>query len=143
MYMSEYNHTIDPKGRLIIPSKFREAGGDRFTVTKGLDGCLFVYDDEGFADFEETLKKLPMSNQSTRQAVRFFLAGAAEAEIDKQGRALIPQNLREYAGLVKDVALIGAGNHFEIWDKQRWEAYNASTDIESNVETMSELGLSF
>lgn len=143
MYMSQYNHTVDTKGRIIVPSKFRDTTGDAFVITKGLDGCLFAYDYESWAGFEEKLKDLPMNNQKTRQVVRFFLAGAAEVEIDKQGRTLIPQNLREYAGLTKDVVLIGAGTRFEIWDKARWEEYSSCDDVESNVETMADLGCIF
>ena len=143
MYMSEYNHTIDQKGRLIIPSKFRESSGYAFVVTKGLDGCLFAYDYTGWTGFEEKLKDLPMNNPNTRQVVRFFLAGASEIEIDKQGRALIPQNLREYAGLSKDVVLIGAGNRFEIWDREKWNTYSAGDDVEANVEAMADLGCIF
>ena len=89
MFMGEYNHTIDAKGRLIVPSKFREALGDTFVVTKGLDGCLFVYDNEEWQAFEEKLRSLPITNKEARQFARFFLAGAAEVEVDKQeiGRA--------------------------------------------------------
>ena len=86
MFMGEYNHTIDAKGRLIVPSKFREALGDTFVVTKGLDGCLFVYDNEEWQAFEEKLRSLPITNKEARQFARFFLAGAAEVEVDKQGR---------------------------------------------------------
>ncbi len=88
MFMGEYNHTIDAKGRLIIPSKFRESLGDIFVVTKGLDGCLFVYDNAEWNVFEEKLKSLPLTNKDARKFVRFFLAGAAEVEVDKQGRIL-------------------------------------------------------
>ena len=90
MFMGEYNHTIDAKGRLIVPSKFREALGDTFVVTKGLDGCLFVYDNEEWQAFEEKLRSLPITNKEARQFARFFLAGAAEVEVDKQGRILVP-----------------------------------------------------
>ena len=91
MFMGEYNHTIDPKGRLIIPAKFREALGDEFVVTKGLDGCLFVYANTEWNNFEEKLRTLPLTNKNARQFTRFFLAGAAACEVDKPGRLLIPQ----------------------------------------------------
>ena len=97
MFMGEYNHTIDAKGRLIIPSRFREVLGDDFVVTKGLDGCLFVYDNTEWSAFEEKLKALPLMNKESRKFVRFFLAGAANVEVDKQGRILIPSVLREFA----------------------------------------------
>ena len=101
MFMGEYNHTLDTKGRLIIPSKFRETLGEKFVVTKGLDGCLFVYDNAGWTAFEEKLQAMPISRKDTRMFVRHFLAGAAEVEVDKQGRALIPSKLREFAELIK------------------------------------------
>ena len=115
MFMGEYNHTIDPKGRLIIPAKFREALGDEFVVTKGLDGCLFVYANTEWNNFEEKLRTLPLTNKNARQFTRFFLAGAAACEVDKQGRILIPQVLREFAKLEKDVVLVGVASRIEIW----------------------------
>ena len=102
MFMGEYNHSIDTKGRLIMPAKFRDVLGDSFVVTKGLDGCLFVYPDEEWNIFEEKLKTLPLTNKNARQFTRFFLAGAATCEVDKQGRILLPQVLREFAELEKD-----------------------------------------
>lgn len=139
--MGEYNHTIDTKGRLIIPSKFREALGEEFVVTKGLDGCLFVYDNNEWNAFEEKLKSLPLTNKDARQFVRFFLAGAAMAEVDKQGRILIPSVLREFAGLEKEVVLIGVASRVEIWSKDRWENAASYDDMEEIAEHMAELGL--
>ena len=141
MFMGEYNHTIDAKGRLIVPSKFRESLGDTFVVTKGLDGCLFVYDNEEWNAFEEKLKSLPITNKEARQFVRFFLAGAAEVEVDKQGRILIPNVLREFAGLAKDVALVGVGSRIEIWSRERFEDTAAFDDMDEIAEHMAELGL--
>ena len=141
MFMGEYNHTIDAKGRLIMPSKFREALGEEFVVTKGLDGCLFVYDNDAWQEFEGNLAKLPPSKQS-RQLVRFFSAGAASLEVDKQGRVLIPANLREFAGLVKDVVLIGVAGRVEIWDKEKYDETASYDDMEEIAEQMADLGLS-
>ncbi|MBQ6806012.1 MAG: division/cell wall cluster transcriptional repressor MraZ [Lachnospiraceae bacterium] len=141
MFMGEYNHTIDAKGRLIIPSKFREALGDVFVVTKGLDGCLFVYDNAEWNAFEEKLKSLPLTNKDARQFVRFFLAGAAEVEVDKQGRILVPNVLREFADLSKDVVLIGVASRIEIWSKERFEGMATYEDMEEIAEHMAELGL--
>ncbi len=141
MFMGEYNHTIDAKGRLIIPSKFREILGDAFVVTKGLDGCLFVYDNEEWKRFEEKLRSLPITNKEARQFVRFFLAGATEAEVDKQGRILIPNVLREFAELTKDVVLIGVGSRIEIWGRERFEDTAAFEDMDEIAEHMAELGL--
>ena len=121
MFMGEYNHTLDTKGRLIIPSKFRETLGEKFVVTKGLDGCLFVYDNAGWTAFEEKLQAMPISRKDTRMFVRHFLAGAAEVEVDKQGRILIPTTLREFANLKKDVLLAGMLDHIEIWDEDEWK----------------------
>ena len=141
MFMGEYNHTIDTKGRLIVPSKFREALGDEFVVTKGLDGCLFVYDNQEWSAFEEKLKALPLMNKESRKFVRFFLAGAANVEVDKQGRILIPSVLREFAQLDKDVVLVGVGSRIEIWSKTKWEEASEYDDMEEIAEHMSELGL--
>lgn len=141
MFMGEYNHTIDAKGRLIIPSKFREILGDAFVVTKGLDGCLFVYDNEEWQRFEEKLRSLPITNKEARQFVRFFLAGATEAEVDKQGRILIPNVLREFAGLMKDVVLVGVGSRIEIWGRERFEDTASFEDMDEIAEHMAELGL--
>ena len=141
MFMGEYNHTIDAKGRLIIPSKFREILGDAFVVTKGLDGCLFVYDNEEWQRFEEKLRTLPITNKEARQFVRFFLAGATEAEVDKQGRILIPNVLREFAQLTKDVVLVGVGSRIEIWGRGRFEDTAAFDDMDEIAEHMAELGL--
>lgn len=141
MFMGEYNHTVDAKGRLIIPSKFREALGDTFVITKGLDGCLFVYDNEEWAVFEEKLKSLPLTNKDARKFARFFLAGAAEAEVDKQGRILIPNVLREFADLSKDVVLIGVASRIEIWSRERFEEMEAYDDMDDIAEHMAQLGL--
>ena len=141
MFMGEYNHTIDAKGRLIVPSRFREILGDAFVVTKGLDGCLFVYDNEEWKLFEEKLRALPITNKEARQFARFFLAGAAEVEVDKQGRILIPNVLREFAGLAKDVALVGVGSRIEIWSRERFEDTAAFDDMDEIAEHMAELGL--
>ncbi len=141
MFMGEYNHTIDAKGRLIIPSKFREILGDAFVVTKGLDGCLFVYDNEEWKRFEEKLRSLPITNKEARQFVRFFLAGATEAEVDKQGRILIPNVLREFAEITKDVVLVGVGSRIEIWGRERFEEAASFEDMDEIAEHMAELGL--
>lgn len=141
MFMGEYNHTIDAKNRLIIPSKFREALGEEFVVTKGLDGCLFVYDNNEWAAFEEKLKSLPLTNKDARTFVRFFLAGAASVEVDKQGRILVPSVLKDFAEIKKDVVLIGVASRIEIWSKERWDGESSYEDMESIAEHMSELGL--
>ncbi len=141
MFMGEYNHTIDTKGRLIVPSKFREALGDEFVVTKGLDGCLFVYDNTEWAAFEEKLKGLPLTNKDARAFVRFFLAGAATVEVDKQGRILLPSVLREFAQITKDAVLVGVASRIEIWSREKWEAAANYEDMDEIAEHMADLGL--
>lgn len=142
MFMGEYNHTVDAKGRLIVPAKFRESLGEEFVVTKGLDGCLFVYDMKEWASFEEKLKTLPITNKDARSFVRFFLAGATSVEVDKQGRILLPAVLRDFAELEKEVVLIGVASRVEIWSKNRWENTANFDDMEDIAEHMAELGLS-
>ena len=125
--MGEYNHTIDTKGRIILPVKFRDLLGSTFIATKGLDNCLFVYTLADWAILEEKLRQLPLAKPEARAFVRFFFSGAAEVECDKQGRVLLPGNLRDYAALDKDVVVIGVSNRIEIWDKPCWDEYNANT----------------
>ncbi len=141
MFMGEYSHTIDAKGRLIIPSRFREEMGDNFVVTKGLDGCLFAYTNEAWKHFEEKLQAIPVSNPKGRRFSRYFLAGATLCEVDKQGRILIPANLRAAAGLEKDVVLAGVGDRVEIWDKNRWAEANTYDDMDEIAENMEGLGI--
>ena len=140
MFIGEYSHTIDAKGRLIVPSKFREQLGDEFVVTKGLDGCLFVYENSEWKSFEEKLHALPLTNANARKLTRFFLAGATVCEVDKQGRILIPAVLREFAGLEKDVVLAGAGNRIEVWSSEKWAAANDDENIEEICD-MEGLGI--
>lgn len=141
MFMSEYNHTIDAKGRLIIPSKFREALGEEFVVSKGMDGCLFVYANEDWNAFEQKLTALPLINKEARQFARFFLAGAASVEVDKQGRILLPASLRSFAGLDKDVVLVGVGSRIEIWSKEKWESMSGEENMDDIASAMEALGL--
>lgn len=136
MFMGEYQHTIDAKGRLFMPAKLREALGDKFVATKGLDGCLFVYHPEEWSKLEEKMKALPFTRSDARAFQRFFFAGATECEVDKQGRILIPGHLRDFAALEKDVIIIGVSTRIEIWNKQAWEAYNQETA--ANFEQVAE-----
>ena len=144
MLMGEYNHTIDAKGRLIVPAKFREVLGDEFVVTKGLDNCLFVYPNDEWQKFEEKLQTLPLTNKNARQFTRFFLAGAADVELDKQGRILIPSVLREFASLQKDVVFVGVGSRIEIWSKESWNdsISNYDDNMDEVAANMESLGFS-
>lgn len=141
MFIGEYTHTIDEKGRLIMPSKFREELGLNFIVTKGLDGCLFVYSKTEWTNLEEKLKTLPFTSRDARAFNRFLFAGAIECEIDKQGRILISQTLRDSAKLTKDVIIIGVGTRLEIWSKDVWDNYcnNEEVSPEDIAEKMSDL----
>ena len=141
MFTSEYNHSIDAKGRLIIPSEYRELLGEAFTVTKGLDGCLFAYSNEEWEKFEQKLTSLPLMNKDARSQARYFSAGAKKVELDKQGRILLPANLREFAALEKDVVLAGVGSRVEIWNKDKWDAANDDIDIEAISTTVQSMGL--
>jgi len=143
MLIGEYEHSLDVKGRLIMPSKLREDMGEKFIITKGLDSCLFVFSQNEWVKFEEKLKTLPLTNKNARDFVRFFLSGATECEIDKQGRFLVAANLRQYANMEKDVVIIGVGTRLEIWDKERWTNYNSDENISADeiAENMTMLGI--
>ncbi len=136
MFTGEFQHTIDDKGRLIMPAKFREMLGDSFMITKGLDSCLFVYPKSEWQNLESKLKNLPFTNKDARAFARFFFSGASECELDKQGRILIAGNLREYAKLAKEVVIIGVGTRLEIWSKDIWFGY--SNEVEENYEELAE-----
>ncbi len=143
MLIGEYEHSLDAKGRLIMPAKLREDIGEKFIITKGLDGCLFGFSQNEWANFEEKLKTLPLTNKNARDFVRFFLSGAIECEIDKQGRFLIASNLREYGAMEKEVVIIGVGTRIEIWNKESWKAYNSDENISADAiaENMTMLGI--
>ncbi|MFA5575996.1 MAG: division/cell wall cluster transcriptional repressor MraZ [Tissierellaceae bacterium] len=143
MFIGEYQHSLDNKGRIIIPSKFRTELGEEFVMTKGLDNCLFVYPKDEWEILEGKLKTLPLTNRDARAFVRFFFSGASECELDKQGRALIPTNLREHSRLDKDVVVIGVSSRIEIWSKEEWNSYNSddSLSYDSIAEKMAELGI--
>ncbi len=143
MLLGEYNHNLDTKGRVSVPSKFREDLGESFIVTKGLDNCLFAYSKKEWETFEAKLKSLPMTNTNARNFIRFFFSGATECEIDKLGRINIPSVLREYAGLKKDITIIGVSTRIEIWDKEKWNNYTSpeNMDVDEIASQMSELGI--
>lgn len=132
MFMGEYRHTIDEKGRIIIPAKFREELGNAFVVTRGLDSCLFVYPDSEWSHLEQKLKTLPFTRSDARAFTRFFFSGATEVELDKQGRVNLPPNLRQYAKLEKECVVLGVSNRVEIWSKNIWENYFAESEESFN-----------
>ena len=142
MFIGEFNHNIDAKGRAIVPSKFREELGDKFIVTKGMDGCLFLYTLSAWEAYVAKLSTLPTTDPNARRFVRIVTAGASECEPDGNGRIMIPASLREFAGITKEIVTIGANNRVEIWDKQRWADYNGDGDFNDElIASMAEFGI--
>lgn len=132
MFMGEYQHNIDDKGRVIIPVKYRDELGATFIITRGLDKSLFVYPSSEWKQIEQKLKSLPFTRSDARKFTRFFFSGAVEAELDKQGRVMIPGNLRDYAQLNKECVFIGVSNRIEIWSKELWESYYQDSEDSFN-----------
>ncbi len=138
MFMGEYHHTIDEKGRIIIPSKFREDLGEKFIITRGIENCLFVYSLSSWENITNKLESLPFTKKDARQFVRFFLSGATTAEFDKQGRVNITSPLISYANLQKDCVVIGTGDRLEIWSQEDWNAFfdSASSNMSDIAENL-------
>ena len=143
MLLGEYNHSIDEKSRVIVPSKFRDDLGSTFVITKGFDKCLFAFSVTEWKNFEAGLRALPLSNENARKYVRYFLSGATECQVDKQGRILIPANLKEHAGLKKELVITGVSTRAEIWDKETWDKYTSeeNIDLDEIASHMSEFGI--
>ncbi len=143
MFMGEFQHSIDAKGRLIIPAKFREKLGENFVVTRGLDGCLFGYPQDEWEKLETKLNEMPLAKKDARLFVRFFYSAATECELDKQGRINIPQSLRQHANLEKSCVIVGVSNRIEIWDETRWQAFTdaAEENFDEIAESMIDFGL--
>ncbi len=143
LFLGEYQHSLDSKGRLIVPARFREGLGETFIVTRGLDHCLFAYPMSEWKLIEEKLKSLPLTQSDARAFVRFFFSGATECEMDKQGRITLPLNLREYAQLDKDVVSVGVSTRVEFWSRDRWEDYvkQASESFDAIAEKIVDLGI--
>ena len=141
-FKGEFNHSIDAKGRVILPAKFREQLGEEFVMTVGLDGCLFIYPNDEWEIFAEQLRSLP-GNKDGRQLQRFFYSNATTCEIDKQGRVLIPAKLRSAAALEKDIVFLGIENKIEVWSRERWDANNTFDGMDDVAERMSDFGIRF
>ncbi|MBP2102300.1 MraZ protein [Enterococcus alcedinis] len=141
--MGEFQHTIDAKGRLIMPSKLREKLGEKFVVTRGLDGCLFGYPLSEWAQLEAKLSEMPLAKKDARTFVRFFYSAATECELDKQGRINIPASLRTHGNLIKNCVIVGVSNRIEIWDEERWQAFTleAEENFDEIAESMIDFGL--
>ncbi|WP_097147918.1 division/cell wall cluster transcriptional repressor MraZ [Ureibacillus acetophenoni] len=143
MFMGEYQHSVDTKGRLIVPSKFREDLGTTFVITRGLDNCLFGYPMDEWRKLEEKLKQLPMTKKDARAFTRFFFSGATEVEIDKQGRINIPATLATYAKIEKECVVIGVSSKIEIWAKEAWESYAEEAEESFNEIAENLIGFDF
>lgn len=143
MFIGEYSHNIDEKGRLAVPVKFREELKGGAVVTKGLDGCLFLYTMEEWKKLAEKLSALPISQANTRAFARLMLAGAMDVTLDKQGRIVLPEYLRKFVGITKKVVINGLYNRLEIWDADAWEAYRVKTEAGSEdiAEQLGEIGI--
>ncbi|MEA2097846.1 MAG: division/cell wall cluster transcriptional repressor MraZ [Patescibacteria group bacterium] len=143
MFIGEYNHNLDEKGRLAVPVKFRDDLKKGAVVTKGLDGCLFLYTIDEWKVLAGKLSSLPISQSNTRAFARLMLAGAMDVQVDKQGRIILPDYLRKYAGLEKKVIIGGLYNRLEIWDEKTWDEYKEKTEKESEdiSEKLGELGV--
>jgi MraZ protein len=143
MFLGEYQHTLDPKGRIQVPAKFRDVLGKGVVVTRGIDTCLFLYTRSEWEVLAQKLAALPLSQSKTRAFARLMLAGAMEVNIDKQGRIMIPDYLRSYANMSKKVVLAGLYNRLELWDSSAWETYKAGTEANSGeiAEAMQDLGV--
>lgn len=141
MFIGEYHHNLDEKGRLAIPTKFRGDLAKGAVVTRGLDNCLFLYTLEEWQKLADKLSKLPISKSNTRAFARLMLAGAMDVQIDKQGRVVLPDYLRKYAGLKKKTVVAGLFNRLEIWDEKAWEEYKGNTEKTSGdiAEALGEL----
>ncbi len=138
MFIGEYHHTIDEKGRIIIPAKFREELGNNFIITRGIENCLFVYSKENWAKITDKLSSLPFTKKDARTFNRFFMSGATDVELDKQGRVNISKPLIDYASLLKDCVIIGTGDRLEVWSQESWDSFFDSTkdsmsDIAENL----------
>jgi len=143
MFIGEYQHAIDPKKRLALPSKFRKDLGAKVVVTRGLDKCLFIYPWKTWKELAEKLGTLPMGESGTRSFIRLMLAGATDVDVDKQGRVLLPDYLKEYAGLDKNVTVAGLFNRLEVWDEAKWKSYKVGAEENSDAiaEQLGKLGI--
>ncbi len=143
MLIGEYKHTLDPKKRLSLPSKWRKELGKVLVITRGLDNCLFVYPQHEWEKITAKIGELPLGQADTRSFNRFFLSGATEVEVDSVGRILVPDFLKEFGKLESSVVLAGIHNRIEIWDEKRWETYKRSIEAQADAlaEKLGEIGV--
>lgn len=143
MFIGEYQHSIDQKGRMAVPVKFRSALGGGAVVTRGLDHCLFMFTEQEWRELAQKLAALPLAQANSRAFVRLMMAGAVQVALDNQGRILLPDYLRQYAGLLKEVVVAGLYSRIELWDKERWQDYKSKTEADSEAiaEKLADLGI--
>ncbi|HBA36470.1 TPA: cell division/cell wall cluster transcriptional repressor MraZ [Candidatus Falkowbacteria bacterium] len=143
MFIGEYRHNLDDKGRLAIPAKFRIILKKGAVVTKGLDNCLFLYSQEQFEKIAQKFASLPISQAKARAFMRHMLAGAMDVEFDSQGRVTLPEYLRQFSGVKKNVVIAGLYNHLEIWNEAAWNKYKGESEKNSNAiaEELGNLGI--
>jgi len=144
IFIGQYCHNTDAKGRIIMPSRFREQLGDSFVITRGYEGCLTIYSNDEWENFAARLMSMPDHNADARRLLRMFSSGAVTCEVDKQGRILLPSTLREHAGIEKEVIIIGAFSRIELWDSERWGKYNndeGALSLEEAAANLSGFGV--
>jgi len=143
LFLGEFQHSVDAKGRIILPAKFRDALADGLVVTKGMEKCLFIFSRSEWPQLQAKVQSLPLAKRDARKFSRFFFGGADEEDLDKQGRVLIPEHLRKYAELDRDVVIVGVSNRLEIWDKNNWDEYveEAESSYVEIAEELTDLGL--
>lgn len=143
MFVGEFQHTLDPKGRLILPAKFREALSDGLVMTKGFENCIFIFSRAEWPKMEDKLRSLALLKKQARMLSRFFFSGTSEEVPDKQGRVMVPQNLRDHAELEKEIVVIGVANRLEVWSKANWEQYSAEAkgSYEETAEELADIDL--
>jgi len=143
MFIGEYQHTLDPKGRLILPAKFRDALSDGLVMTKGFENCIFIFSRAEWPKVEDRFRSLALLKKQARQLSRFFFSGTAEEVPDKQGRVMIPSNLRDHADLEKDAVVIGVANRLEVWSRKNWDEYSslAKESYEETAEDLADIDL--
>ena len=143
LFLGDFPHTLDDKGRLIMPSKFRNELGTNFVVTRGLEGCLFVFTERKWTEFTEQLNSKGLSKKDVRSITRFFCSCAMNTDLDKQGRFVVNKNLREFAGIERDVMIIGVSDRIEIWSKEKWDEYSKAEYSDDNIMSERFDGLDF
>ena len=143
MFIGEYKHLLDPKKRLAVPSKLRKEIGEKAVLTRGLENCLFLFAMKEWEQLAEKISQLPMGQKDSRGFARLLLSGAVEVELDQLGRVLVPDYLRDYAGLQKTVIVAGVGKRLEIWDEAKWNAYkkNLESNGDAIAEKLGEIGM--